>query len=108
MHAIYRESALPRPGRSRMLDAPAYAQNSRERPMPGSDTQQSSAPAATPDEELWSLNVVKAKTGLSRSTIYAYIAIGIFPVQRRLGRRRVAWLSTEVKTWIVSRPRYSG
>jgi prophage regulatory protein len=63
------------------------------------------APAVLPDEELWSLTVVKAKTGLSRSTIYAYIATGAFPVQRRLGRRRVAWLSSEVKAWITSRPR---
>lgn len=56
------------------------------------------------DEELWSLNVVRAKTGLSRSTIYAYIAIGAFPVQRRLGPRRIAWLSTEIRAWIRSRP----
>lgn len=57
-----------------------------------------------PDEELWSLHVVKAKTGLSRSTIYAYIAAGTFPPQRRLGLRRVAWLASEVKAWIVTRP----
>jgi prophage regulatory protein len=57
-----------------------------------------------PDEELWSLSIVIAKTGLSRSTIYAYIAIGAFPVQRRLGPRRIAWLSTEVRAWIRSRP----
>ena len=59
---------------------------------------------AEPDEELWSLNVIKAKTGLSRSTIYAYIAAGDFPAQRRLGRRRVAWLASEVRAWMVSRP----
>lgn len=47
---------------------------------------------------------VKAKTCLSRSTIYAYIAAGAFPAQRRLGRRRVAWLSSELKAWIISRP----
>ena len=57
------------------------------------------------EEELWSLNVVKAKTALSRSTIYAYIASGDFPAQRRLGRRRVAWLASEVRAWIMSRPR---
>lgn len=56
------------------------------------------------DEEFWSMKVVKAKTGLSRSTIYAYIATGLFPAQRRLGRRRVGWLSSEVKAWIISRP----
>lgn len=75
--------------------------------MPQSDVSQVGypAPAILPDEELWSLAIVKAKTGLSRSTIYAYITTGAFPAQRRLGRRRVAWLSSEVKAWITSRPR---
>jgi prophage regulatory protein len=56
------------------------------------------------DEELWSLRIVLAKTGLSRSTIYTYIAAGSFPMQRRLGKRRVAWFASEVKAWICSRP----
>ncbi len=73
--------------------------------MPESDLLPTADTAtAQPDEELWSLKIVKAKTGLSRSTIYAYIADGAFPAQRRLGLRRVAWLSTEIKTWIASRP----
>jgi predicted DNA-binding transcriptional regulator AlpA len=49
------------------------------------------------DEELWSLKVVMAKTGLSRSTLYAYIAGGAFPMQRRLGKRRIAWFASEVR-----------
>lgn len=75
--------------------------------MPQSDMSQisQSAQITPPDEEFWSLRIVKAKTELSRSTIYAYIAAGAFPAQRRLGRRRVAWLSSEVKAWITSRPR---
>lgn len=64
----------------------------------------SPAPAQS-DEALWSLKVVVIKTGLSRSTIYSYIAAGAFPAQRRLGRRRVAWLASEVNAWIMSRPR---
>ena len=56
------------------------------------------------DEELWSLKVVMAKTGLSRSTLYAYIAGGAFPMQRRLGKRRIAWFASEVRNWIASRP----
>jgi prophage regulatory protein len=56
------------------------------------------------DEELWSLKIVMAKTGLSRSTLYAYIAVGAFPTQRRLGQRRVAWFASEVRGWIASRP----
>lgn len=77
--------------------------------MPQSDMPHisQSAQVTSSDEEFWSLRIVKAKTGLSRSTIYAYIAAGAFPAQRRLGRRRVAWLSSEVKAWITSRPRLS-
>jgi prophage regulatory protein len=56
------------------------------------------------DEELRSLKVVMAKTGLSRSTLYAYIAAGAFPTQWRLGKRRVAWFASEVRNWITSRP----
>ena len=59
---------------------------------------------AAVEEELWSLKVVLAKTGLSRSTLYSYIADGAFPAQRCLGPRRVAWLASEVRAWIVSRP----
>jgi prophage regulatory protein len=56
------------------------------------------------DEELWSLKIVLAKIGLSRSTLYTYIAAGNFPTQRRLGKRRVAWFRSEVMAWIASRP----
>jgi prophage regulatory protein len=69
-------------------------------------TQALSVPQAMPTgEELWSLRVVMAKTGLSRSTLYTYVAAGAFPAQRRLGPRRVAWLASEVDAWITSRPR---
>jgi prophage regulatory protein len=57
------------------------------------------------DDEFWSLKAVLAKTGLSRSTLYTYVAIGLFPKQRRLGVRRVAWLASEVREWISSRPK---
>lgn len=56
------------------------------------------------DDELWSLRAVIAKTGLSRSSIYAYVDRGIFPRQRHLGPRRVGWLASEVRAWIASRP----
>ncbi len=57
------------------------------------------------DDEFWSLKAVLAKTGLSRSTLYTYVAIGLFPKQRHLGVRRVAWLASEVRAWISSRPK---
>ncbi len=56
-------------------------------------------------EELWNLRIVLARTGLSRSTLYAYIAQGLFPKQRHLGPRRVAWLASEVLAWMASLPK---
>jgi prophage regulatory protein len=47
---------------------------------------------------------VKRRTGLSRSTIYNYIAAGLFPRSRKLGLRRVGWLETEINAWIAERP----
>jgi len=63
----------------------------------------SEAQTLTNDDEFWSLKAVVAKTGLSRSSIYSYVARGIFPRQRRLGPRRVAWLASEVRMWMASR-----
>ena len=54
--------------------------------------------------EMWGLKTVVAKTGLSRSTLYAYVSIGLVPKQRRLGVRRIAWLASDVRAWMVSRP----
>jgi predicted DNA-binding transcriptional regulator AlpA len=61
------------------------------------------APQAA-DEELWSIKIVRMKTGLSRASVYNYIALGLFPRQRRIGPRRVAWRASEVRTWIEGRP----
>ena len=57
-----------------------------------------------PEDEMWNLKAVVARTGLSRSSIYSYIAQGLFPRQRRLGLRRVGWLASEVRALIRSRP----
>jgi prophage regulatory protein len=61
------------------------------------------APQAT-DEELWSIKIVRMKTGLSRASVYNYIALGLFPRQRRIGPGRVAWRASEVRTRIDGRP----
>ena len=45
---------------------------------------------------------VKARTGLSRSTIYLKIKCGEFPAQVSLGPRAVGWLEAEVDRWIAS------
>jgi len=47
------------------------------------------------------LPAVKARTGLSRSTIYLRIAEGNFPKAISLGgRRAVGWIETEIDDWL--------
>lgn len=46
---------------------------------------------------------VQNLTGLSRSTIYAYIQAGKFPTQIELGPRSRGWLESEIYEWISSR-----
>ena len=49
------------------------------------------------------LSDVKAKTGLSRSTIYLRMAEGKLPQQISLGSRAVGWINSEVIDWIEHR-----
>lgn len=46
------------------------------------------------------LPAVKARTGLSRSTIYFRISGGSFPAPVSLGGRAVGWIEAEVNDWI--------
>ena len=46
---------------------------------------------------------VMARTGLSRSTVYAKIASAEFPEPINLGSRAVGWLSDEIEAWLVER-----
>ena len=46
---------------------------------------------------------VKARTGLSRSTIYLRIAEGKFPPPINLGERSVGWVEAEIDAWIAKR-----
>lgn len=43
---------------------------------------------------------VMERTGLARSTIYKYISLGQFPQPIKLGTRAVAWVESEIDTWI--------
>ena len=44
------------------------------------------------------------RTGLSRSSIYAYMSdTAKFPRSIRLGKRSVGWLEREISSWIESR-----
>lgn len=46
------------------------------------------------------LPAVKARTGLSRSTIYLRIAEGSFPKPVSLGGRAVGWIEAEINDWL--------
>jgi len=47
---------------------------------------------------------VERMVSLSRSTIYAHIAKGTFPIPRRIGKNAVAFLSSEIIEWMDGRP----
>lgn len=49
------------------------------------------------------LPTVKARTGLSRSTIYLRVAEGSFPAPVSLGGRAVGWIEEEVNDWLAKR-----
>jgi prophage regulatory protein len=48
------------------------------------------------------LPAVKARTGLSRSTIYLRVSEGRFPPPVALGARAVGWLESELEAWLSS------
>ncbi len=60
-----------------------------------------------PDQQLQTALIrrreVERLTGLSRSRIYALMALAEFPKPIRLGSMSVAWLETEIREWISSR-----
>lgn len=69
-------------------------------------------PAARPGDQLMAaqpillrLPMVMRITGLARSTIYKLISQNQFPVPIKLSTRAVAWLQTEIETWVSSRVR---
>lgn len=49
------------------------------------------------------LPAVKARTGLSRSTIYLRVSQGAFPKPVNLGERAVGWLDSEIQEWLQRR-----
>ena len=53
------------------------------------------------------LPAVRARTGLSRSSIYARVAAGTFPRPVAIGARAVAWPSDVIDAWIGERIRES-
>jgi len=53
--------------------------------------------------EILRLPALKQKIGLSRSSIYSFIAQGTFPKPIPLGPRAVGWLSEQIDAWIRAR-----
>ncbi|EKO3474538.1 AlpA family transcriptional regulator [Vibrio fluvialis] len=49
------------------------------------------------------LKDVMAMTGLSRATIYVYMAKQNFPQKIHLGSSSIGWLESEVQEWIAVR-----
>ena len=47
------------------------------------------------------LPAVKARTGLSRSTIYLRVGQGTFPEPISLGARAVGWIEREVEEYVA-------
>lgn len=56
-----------------------------------------------PRKRLLRLPEVSHLVGLSKSTIYGMIQRGTFPPPKRLGERSVAWLQSEVESWITGK-----
>jgi prophage regulatory protein len=46
---------------------------------------------------------VKARIGLSRSTIYLRVSEGSFPKPITLGPRSVGWVESEISEWVTQR-----
>jgi prophage regulatory protein len=57
----------------------------------------------SPQLRLLRLKEVIAKTGISRSSIYAAVQAGDFPRPVKIGARSSAWLESEINIWIRDR-----
>ena len=53
------------------------------------------------------LPAVKARTGLSRSTIYLRSSENEFPKPISLGARAVGWLGEDIEAWLQARIAHS-
>lgn len=70
------------------------------------NTHPSSAPVmppAYPHDRFMRLPEVIHTTGLSRSTLYDLISRLQFPAQISLGGKNVAWLASEIESWMNDR-----
>jgi prophage regulatory protein len=54
-------------------------------------------------KRLLRLPEVSHVVGLRRSTIYGMVNRGTFPAPKKLGGRSVAWLQSEIESWITAK-----
>ena len=47
-------------------------------------------------------NTVRARTGLSRSTIYRKIAEGTFPAQLKISTNGAGWRESDINRWVAN------
>jgi len=55
------------------------------------------------NEHILRIKEVQARTGFSRSNIYALQTLGTFPKSIKLGERAVGWLESEITAWVAQR-----
>ena len=74
------------------------------RPKPGTGAPTRQQPDAAHRElRFLRFPAVRARTGLSRSTIWRLERQGSFPRHRRISRNAVAWVEDEVTEWMRSK-----
>ena len=69
----------------------------------GADGAEAALEITTMTERILRRREVEARTGLSRSTLYAQMAEGTFPKPVRLGKRAVGWTESTISEWLESR-----
>jgi len=89
----------PPPRRPRRRKKPRAKRTRRS----GTMTESPKDPRTTSPVRLLRRPEVEARTGLSRSSIYARMAEGTFPRPVRLGKYGVAWIEAEIDEWVRNR-----
>lgn len=89
-------------GRRDLKDLRSGASPSALVPIPQTNNQERAA--TEPLDKHHRRPAVEAFTGLSRSSIYALMAQGEFPLPVRLTGKAVAWPESALKAWLASRP----
>lgn len=87
------------------LDPSSDNQAQRELPFEAVPLQTRSDEPREAIGRLIRLKEVQHRVGLSRSTIYRFMAEGTFPKPVHLGQRSVGWIEHEIDDWLRSRSR---